>query len=104
MDSSIELLKSANVKDENGVYHASYTAREVFCRVGSITRAEFFGAGRNGLNPQYVFTVFAEDYEGEDLVRYDGESYSIYRTYRTDSDYMELYAEKKGGTYGKDAD
>lgn len=100
MDNTIELLKSVRAQDENGIYQTSYISREIFCRVGSITRSEFFQAGRNGLNPQFVFTVFAGDYSGEEIVRYAGETYSIYRTYRTDSDYIELYAEKKGGTYG----
>lgn len=71
---------------------------EVFCRVGSVSRIEFFEGGRNGLNPSMVFQVFAGDYHGEEICEYLGRRYSIYRTYMTDSDYMELYAERKGGT------
>lgn len=104
MESVAELLKSVNVQDENGIYQTSYTSREVFCKVASVTRGEFFQAGRNGLNPQLVFTVFAEDYEGEETIRFENQTYSIYRTYKSDSDYMELYAEKKGGTHGKNSD
>ena len=52
------------------------------CQVDSVTRSEFFEAGRNGLNPEFVFRVFFGDYEGgERLVEYRGKRYSIYRTY-----------------------
>lgn len=79
------------------------TKTEVFCERQSVSRSEFFNAGRNGLNPQYVFTVFAGDYEGQSECKYDGQMYSIYRTYLTDSDYIELYVERKGGTNGKES-
>ena len=38
---------------------------------------------------------------GETVCEYNGESFSIYRTYETDSDYIELYVERKGGTNGE---
>lgn len=59
-----------------------------------------FEAGRNGLNPEWRFNVFAGDYQGETVVEYHGATYSIYRTYEND-DYIELYVERKGGTDGK---
>lgn len=77
------------------------TKKEVFCEKHSVSRSEFFNAGRNGLNPQFVFTMFAGDYDGETECEYDGDTYSIYRTYLTDSDYIELYVERKGGMNGK---
>lgn len=106
MDSVIDLISTTYVKDKYGVQQPSDTSREVYCGVGSITRAEFASAGRNGLNPAYMFTVFAADYQGEQTVRYDGDAYSVYRTYkRPDDDYIEIYVERKGGTNGpQDAD
>ena len=80
------------------------TKTEVFCECHSITRNEFFEAGRNGLNPQFEFTVFAGDYNGETVCEYNGLMYSIYRTYKTDGDYIELYVERKGGTNGEKSD
>lgn len=100
MDDVIKLLKVQKVKDEYGVDRETYTAREVFCNVRSITRTEFFDAGRNGLNPEYEFTMFHADYEGEVLVEYNGLTYAVYRTYRQEGDYIELYVERKGGTNG----
>ena len=102
MDSVIKLLAEEIVKDVYGVQKTRFTGREVFCKVESVTRSEFFNAGRNGLNPQKVFVVFKGDYDGERAVRHEGKLYAIYRTYTTDDDYMELYAERQGGLNGKE--
>ena len=40
---------------------------------------------------------------GETIVEYDGQTYSVYRSYETDDDYIELYVERKGGTNGKES-
>ena len=72
--------------------------REVYCEVESVTQKEFFEAGRNGLNPSYKFIVFFADYEDEPIVEYHGNQYSVYRTYLTKNDKLEIYVERKGGT------
>lgn len=118
MDDALTLIKKTRAQDANGICrNTGETRREVFCKVSSITRAEFFEGGRNGLNPSFVFSVFHADYEGESLVEYRGETYSIYRTYKADRirgvtestqdaselslDYIELYAQRKGGSNGE---
>lgn len=101
MDDVIELIAATRAKNEYGVDKKTETCREIFADVKSVTRAEFFEGGRNGLNPQLVFTVFAGDYNGEETLEYAGKRYGVYRTYYIPgSDYMELYAERKGGTNG----
>lgn len=100
MDDTVLLVTVGKTQDDYGVERQSTSSREVFCKVSSVTRSEFFGAGRSGLNPELVFTVFRGDYSGEPLIRYHGRDYSIYRTYMTDDDYLELYAQRKGGTNG----
>lgn len=101
MDSVLDLIAVTQSQDENGVWQSAESARQVFCRVDSVTRREFYDAGRNGLNPEYKFTVFAPDYGGELLVGYRAMRYSVYRTYHIPgTDYMELYVERKGGTNG----
>jgi hypothetical protein len=69
--------------------------------VGSITQSEFYEGGRNGLNPEYRFTVFFADYEDETIIEYKGKRYSVYRTYLPRNDRLELYVERKGGTNGQ---
>lgn len=98
----LKLITETKSKNELGIWQKTRTYTEVFCEVRSITRAEFFDAGRNGLNPDMSFLVFAGEYSGEALVEYDGKTYAIYRTYRDlNSDYIELYAQREGGMNGK---
>lgn len=101
MDAVLTLITQTNYKNEYGVSEQLRTSHDVFCKVQSVTRTEFFDGGRNGLNPEYQFTIFAGDYNDETLCEYNGKTYGIYRIYRTDDDYIELYAERKGGTNGK---
>ncbi len=103
MDDTIFLLATTYEKNKYGQDIPTNTKREVFCDRQSVSRNEFFNAGRNGLNPQYVFTVFKGEYQGEMTCEYNGLTYSIYRTYETDDDYIELYVERKGGTNGEES-
>lgn len=96
----ITLIAETKTQDDFGVWVSTETEREVFCGVSSVTRAEFFDGGRNGLNPEYVFTMFFGDYDGETVLEYNGKRYGIYRTYHAKTDVIELYAERKGGTNG----
>lgn len=94
------LIAVTKAQDDYGVWRTTETSREVFCQVDSVTRAEFFDGGRNGLNPQFRITMFVADYEDEPIVEYNGKRYSIYRTYLNRTDTIELYVERKGGTNG----
>lgn len=98
--SVIKLIGYTQTQDENGVWRKTPQERVVYCQVDSVTRSEFYEGGRNGLNPEYRFTMFAYDYQGEDTVEYNGGQYGIYRTYMGRDDSIELYAERKGGTNG----
>lgn len=94
----INLISITQQQDEYGQWVDTPTSKQVFCQVESVGQREFFEAGRNGLNPQFKFTLFGGDYNNEPLVEYKGNQYSVYRTYLTKSDKMELYVERKGGT------
>lgn len=97
----ITLLSSTHQQDDNGIWQEILEEKDIFCQVRSVTRNEFFEAGRNGLNPEYEFDVFAYDYADEKLVRYKDRTYSVYRTYRGRDDSLELYVERTGGDNGK---
>ena len=100
----IKLLSVAKTQDDFGVWRETITEREVFCQVDSVSAAEFFEGGRNGLNPSFRMTLFFGDYAGESMLIYNGATYAIYRTYQRRDDIMELYVERKGGTNGKKGD
>ena len=102
MDRSTPIKLLATQKSQNyyGVWEETQTSRDVFCQVESVTRAEFFEGGRNGLNPEFRMSMFSGDYNGERLLMYNGNTYSIYRTFIAKNDIIELYVERKGGTNG----
>ena len=71
--------------------------REVYAQLRSITRAEWFEAGRNGMRPDMSFVMMAFDYNGETVIEWDGVRYGVYRTFRGRGDRIELYCERQGG-------
>lgn len=97
----ITLLSTSKTQDAYGVWRETETGHDVFCQVDSVTRAEFFEGGRNGLNPEFRMTMFVGDYNDEKTLVYRGKSYAVYRTYLGRNDTIELYVERKGGTNGK---
>jgi hypothetical protein len=59
------------------------TTRDVFCRVASIGMKEFYEASARDFYPEAKF-ILADylEYDGEELVRHDGQTYRVLRTYR----------------------
>ena len=114
MDGVIKLISSNPTQRADGTWDSSPTARDVLCKVQSVSRKEFFANNREGLNPALRFDVFAAEYQGETLVEYNGARYSVYRTHQSDAntyvganlrqrqelmmDYIELYVQREGGT------
>lgn len=95
--SVIYLVSNNKTQNELGIWVDNLTERKVFAEVSSVGQSEWFEGGRNGLNPEYRFRMFAYDYNGESLVKYNGVIYSIYRTYVDRNELIELYAEKREG-------
>lgn len=85
------------VPDAYGVQHEISSERKVFVQVNSVTAAEWFEGGRSGLNPEFRFTMFLYDYNGEEEIKYTGKYYRIYRTYLGRNDSIELYCERRKG-------
>lgn len=98
IDDAITLVKTSKTPDDIGNIVNDVIKRDVFCRVKSVDRAEFYKAGQLGMKAAYKFTLFKGDYEDEELVIYKDIQYAIYRTYEVpDTDDMELYAKVKEG-------
>lgn len=100
-DTVITLIKpSERYQDDYGTWRdGEEVRREIFAQMNSVSRNEFFSGGNAGFRPEYQFTVFAAEYDGEDLCEYEGKTYSVYRTYHVPgTDYLELYVQRKVGT------
>lgn len=93
----IYLIKNDKQQNQYGVWADNTTERKVFAEVTSIGQSEWFEGGRQGLNPQLRFRMFAYDYQGESLLKYNNTIYSIYRTYVDKDEIIELYTELKKG-------
>ena len=99
MDKSrvLTLIKTTYTVDSIGQQVPQETRRNVFCNISSVSASEFFDAGRAGLKPEYRATMFAPDYEREEIVEMDGVQYGVYRTYLGRNETIELYLERKAG-------
>lgn len=93
----IYLVSKTYEQNSIGAFIPVRTERMVFCDVQSITRAEWYDAGRSGFKPDISFIMFGPDYNGEDEVIFNGVKYSIYRTYIGRNETLELYCQKIGG-------
>ena len=77
--------------------------REILCHIESIRQNEFFSAGQNGINADFVIITQFCNYNNESIIEYNGQRYGIYRTYKkNESDEIELYCEWKGGISGQE--
>ena len=96
MTDVLTLVAQTITNDQYGNEVATEGETTVFCEVDSITQSEFYQAANTELNPEYKFTIFFGDYDGQPIVIYNGQRYAIYRSYRT-GDNLELYVERKIG-------
>ena len=93
----ITLIRSTYAADAIGQLVPVERTRDVFCNLRSVSRSEWSAAGQLGLTPELTATMFAPDYEGEELAEIGGVRYGVYRTYIGSNESIELYLERKTG-------
>ena len=94
----LTLIDIQYVTGDDGIQKGqSETKRNVYCNVSSISGTEWMDAGRNGIKPEYRFTMFEPDYNGEMICEYKGVRYAVYRLYRGRNETLELYVKRKVG-------
>lgn len=96
-DDKITLRGLAADRDEYGVMQTVPTDTTIFCDVSSVSASEFFDAGQSGIHAEFRFTVWADEYSGQQDVVYRNKPYRVYRTYKPDVDHIELYVEERVG-------
>lgn len=99
----IKLIKQIYRQDDILQWVATEEERIVFCDVRSITQTEWFEAGRNGIQPAFIFTINRYEYDNERIVEFEGKRYSVYRTYIGRNEQLELHCEEKGGVQNGEA-
>lgn len=100
--SIIYLISEKWTPDQYGVMRVTHTERKVYCDVTSVTLTEWSEGGRIGLNPEYRMRMFSPEYHGEQVLKYKGILYTIYRTYLARNESIELYVERRHGN-GEDS-
>lgn len=86
-----------NGTDAIGQPIVTETTRDVLVEVSSVTSTEFFAGQQNGLSPAYRFRIDRFGYKGESLCIYNGTRYAIYKSFESDNNYIDLYAEEVRG-------
>ena len=94
----IYLVEQTFTEDDAGIVNETTSEHMVFADVTSVSLSEWTEGARNGLNPELRFTMFYPDYSGEQILKYNGDYFSIYRTYIGRNDKIDLYCERRSGT------
>lgn len=93
----IELIKTSYEQDSIGEWVETQTREKIFAYVESVTMSEFYQAGLQGFKPEFRFLIWRNEYDGQDLLEYNGLVYTIYRTYSRDDGRIELYVTLRKG-------
>lgn len=92
-----ELGRLNLVVNDNGVEEEQLSYKEVFCNEKSVGTNEYYKSSQNGNEIKVVFEVKQIDYEKEQYVIYEGETYKVVRTYKSNSEDIELHCALKEG-------
>lgn len=66
---------------------------EVFADFFSISQNEYFKAGQHGFKPVVGVLVLNDDYQGEEELTIDEDSFHVYRVFNRGEGVLELYCE-----------
>lgn len=96
---TIELVSETYVQDDIGQQIPTPVYRKVYAGKKSIQQNEFLQAGQQKIKPAMCFVVRQGEYKGETKIRYPvgikGKIYTIYRTFETKKEKIELYCEAR---------
>lgn len=96
---TLELGTASIIVNKNGVEEEKTIYREVFCNEKSVGTNEFYKSNKNGIEIKIIFIIKKVDYENEKYILYDNYKYEVVRTYKTNSEDIELHCTLKEGFY-----
>lgn len=101
MNDECSLISIAPLVDDLGIQSNDVaTETPVYCGRLSVEGKEYHDARQQGLKPEIILAVYAEEYGGQDYVDFDGKHYTIYRRYERTDGLVELYCISKVGDKG----
>lgn len=96
----VALIRQIDVIDEIGNVKKSETSREVFCKVNYVRTSEFYNATAVGLTPTAELLMKAVNYEGEQVVIFNGKRLSVIRVIPKDRTDIVIVIGEKNGNQG----
>lgn len=92
----ILITESNPTYDSQGNPTYTRTEQQRFVREESVSRSEFYTAAQADLQPELILVLSHYiDYDGQRLAEYHGQEYSIIRTYRRNTDELELVLSRR---------
>ena len=90
------LLKIVDELDDEGCKKGEIelSRNTVFAEEKSVTREEFFKAMQSGVSADAVFVINRDEYNRQNKVLYNGNTYRVYRTFAKDVYNIELMCER----------
>ncbi|MDB2049340.1 phage head closure protein, partial [Clostridium perfringens] len=76
--------------DENGFEVEVFEETEIWGRECSIRGSEFYQAHKQGIKLAIMFLIKPYEYELQEKLKYEGNIYNIERTYKKDTENLEL--------------
>jgi len=100
----ITLIKRS-VSGKDKLNQPTYTKSEatVLARRVPVAQAEFFSAAQVGISADFEFIISQFDYDGQTILKYNGQVLRIYRKYERNDNEIELYCEYAAGLNKKEA-
>lgn len=83
-------ILSKVTNDIGDVIETIVYTNEVYCNEKSIKASEFYQAQAVGMKPELTIELMLADYNKEKYIKYEGEEYTVLRTYKTCSERIEL--------------
>ena len=99
VEETLELITvvATDEKDVNGYTVDRDEKKEVFCKVKSPGRSEFYAAMKADMKVSKIFVVSDIDYAGETELIYDGQRYKVEKYYPAGLDEIELTCSRLEG-------
>lgn len=96
-DEEVTLLSYTYESDKYGVRKKIPNRETIMARKRPVSRSEFYLAGQSGIQVAHLFVVHSFEYTGQIDLEYEGNLFSVIKTYPVNFEEIELTCEGKVG-------
>lgn len=94
-DNEVTLIGVAAAEpDDSGQVIETPVETKVLCKEKSIGHREFYAAAANGIRLERTLVIHRFEYDGQTMVRYNGQDLKVVRAYATGIEEIELICER----------